>query len=265
MKKATTTSTTSTVKKITTAATTTTATKTGSTTASKPAASTAVKKTTTTATKTSTSTAKTGTTAVKSTTTAKAKTDTKTQPKQNADKKEEKKLDVKQDEIKQEVEQPIEYKKEEQKIEKQEVVHGEVTITYNHYKNKFPIINGQITSQVIDDEYCMSAVFLGNFKMHLFDKNKTKVEEKVSGDSVTTFSGLTTGEIYGLQIEEDDAAEAQRESKAFVAEKKEDKLRGERKEGCSCLYGNPCVDSGVCNDWKNRFDVAKKNGWKGFQ
>ncbi|EAR82128.1 hypothetical protein TTHERM_01298510 (macronuclear) [Tetrahymena thermophila SB210] len=263
MKKATTTTTTSTVKKTTT--TTTAATKTTSTTASKPAGSTAVKKAGTTATKTSTSTAKSGTSAVKSTTTTKAKTDTKSQNKQNAVKIEEKKIEVKQDEIKQEVQQPVEQKKEEQKVEKQEVVHGEVTITYNHYKNKFPIINGQITSQVIDDEYCMSAVFLGNFKMHLSDKNKIKVEEKINSDNVTTFSGLITGETYGLQIEEDDAAEAQRESKAFVAEKKEDKLRGERKEGCSCLYGNPCVDSGVCNDWKNRFEVAKKNGWKGFQ
>lgn len=35
------------------------------------------------------------------------------------------------------------------------------------------------------------------------------------------------------------------------------------KEGCSCLYGNPCMDQYVCNDWANRFEVAKKNGFKG--
>ncbi len=39
---------------------------------------------------------------------------------------------------------------------------------------------------------------------------------------------------------------------------------GERKtEGCSCLFGNPCQDKYVCKDWNNRFEVAKKNGWKG--
>ena len=33
-------------------------------------------------------------------------------------------------------------------------------------------------------------------------------------------------------------------------------------ETCSCLYGNPCVDEYICNDWKNRFEIATKNGWK---
>ena len=37
----------------------------------------------------------------------------------------------------------------------------------------------------------------------------------------------------------------------------------QRSEGCSCLYGNPCIDQYVCLNWSNRFDVAKKNGWKG--
>jgi hypothetical protein len=36
-----------------------------------------------------------------------------------------------------------------------------------------------------------------------------------------------------------------------------------RKEGCSCIYGNPCEDPYVCEDWENRWDVAKKNGYKG--
>ena len=39
---------------------------------------------------------------------------------------------------------------------------------------------------------------------------------------------------------------------------------GSRKEGCSCLYGNPCVVADNCNDWHNRFEVAKRNGGKGF-
>ena len=35
-------------------------------------------------------------------------------------------------------------------------------------------------------------------------------------------------------------------------------------EGCSCLEGNPCADKYICENWDNRFDVAKRNGWKGF-
>lgn len=34
-------------------------------------------------------------------------------------------------------------------------------------------------------------------------------------------------------------------------------------EGCSCLFGNPCIDQYVCKDWSNRFEVSKKNGFKG--
>lgn len=30
-------------------------------------------------------------------------------------------------------------------------------------------------------------------------------------------------------------------------------------EGCSCLYGNPCVDQYVCKDWANRMEVSKRN------
>ena len=39
---------------------------------------------------------------------------------------------------------------------------------------------------------------------------------------------------------------------------------GPRMESCSCIEGNPRADAYCCKDWKNRFEVAKKNGWKGF-
>ncbi len=37
----------------------------------------------------------------------------------------------------------------------------------------------------------------------------------------------------------------------------------EKLESCSCIEGNPCASPYNCQDWKNRYDVAKKNGWKG--
>ena len=44
----------------------------------------------------------------------------------------------------------------------------------------------------------------------------------------------------------------------------EDAVMGLDKASCSCLFGNPCAVPENCKDWHNRFDVAKKNGWKGF-
>lgn len=42
----------------------------------------------------------------------------------------------------------------------------------------------------------------------------------------------------------------------------ENETISQRKEGCSCLYGNPCVDEYVCLDWDNRLAVAAANGKK---
>lgn len=30
------------------------------------------------------------------------------------------------------------------------------------------------------------------------------------------------------------------------------------RSSCSCIEGNPCVDSANCLDWKNRYTVAMK-------
>lgn len=44
----------------------------------------------------------------------------------------------------------------------------------------------------------------------------------------------------------------------------EGNMLGEDSSTCSCLYGNPCASAYNCKDWRNRFEVAKRNGWKGF-
>ena len=41
-------------------------------------------------------------------------------------------------------------------------------------------------------------------------------------------------------------------------------ILGEDSSGCSCIWGNPCAMPHACKDWKARFEVAKKHGWKGF-
>ena len=39
--------------------------------------------------------------------------------------------------------------------------------SFNHYKKKFPIINGVLKWSDIDDEYCLSFVYKGNFRREL--------------------------------------------------------------------------------------------------
>eukprot|EP00967_Tisochrysis_lutea_P099415 scaffold147663_cov35-Tisochrysis_lutea.AAC.1 len=42
----------------------------------------------------------------------------------------------------------------------------------------------------------------------------------------------------------------------------DDAPTGEDKASCSCIEGNPCASAYNCKDWANRFDVARRNGWK---
>ena len=44
-------------------------------------------------------------------------------------------------------------------------VAGEVTVRYNHYKSKFPILDGVLKEADIDEEYCLSHVYKGNIQM----------------------------------------------------------------------------------------------------
>jgi len=46
-----------------------------------------------------------------------------------------------------------------------EPVKGLVTVKYNHYKEKFPILDGVLQESDIDEQYCFSAVFKGNYQL----------------------------------------------------------------------------------------------------
>ena len=69
-----------------------------------------------------------------------------------------------------------------------------------------------------------------------------------------------------MQVQEDAVWEASRGPKTTfsAAAGGSAKPKTEKMESCSCIEGNPCVDAYCCKDWNNRFDVAKKHGWKGF-
>ena len=46
-----------------------------------------------------------------------------------------------------------------------EPVKGLVTVKYNHYKEKFPIIDGVLQEADIDEQYYFSGVFKGNYQL----------------------------------------------------------------------------------------------------
>eukprot|EP01041_Mallomonas_annulata_P016442 gene16442-34310_t len=164
---------------------------------------------------------------------------------------------------------------------------AEILVRYNHYKNKFQITNGKTTSEAIDAEYCISFAF-PNSKIHLseygpsdfsFEDNGLTERPLVAEDPVGCYNGLIPEGVYWVHVEED-----QKEKDAYIKrqevfaqeqaikraerETKETSLAGqiivEKRESCSCIEGNPCLDRYCCKDWNNRFEVAKKNGWKGF-
>jgi len=166
---------------------------------------------------------------------------------------------------------------------------GKVKVRYNHYNKDFSVVEGKLNWEHVDDEYAISFVFKGNWECHLvheatsekilpdggalytemrkdpdgFDPDEE--EEKVCG----FFSGLTVAtsdgkqKEYVLRVREDEALEALKPKTTYKAP---DNViqKGPKMESCSCIEGNPCVDAYCCKDWKNRFEVAKKHGWKGF-
>ena len=96
---------------------------------------------------------------------------------------------------------------------------GQVRVRYNHYKEEFDVVDGVLDFEEVDEQYCISYVFKGDWKAKLIGQGQiiapdggslTKVtvesddinedgEEKVVG----TFSGLTIGGDYTLQVKED--------------------------------------------------------------
>jgi hypothetical protein len=163
--------------------------------------------------------------------------------------------------------------------ERQARMNGDVILKYEMYAEKFTIVEGRLEgddfkgAQYVDEEYALSFV-MPKCKIHL-TKETPQVVAQAEGD-----------EKWKLYVKEEPAGmfqELEKEHEYFVivvedneqAMKDQERMRmvwaamdsgaessgskGREKEGCSCLWGNPCVDAYVCEDWDNRFAVAKKN------
>ena len=174
-----------------------------------------------------------------------------------------------------------------------EVTKSDIIVTYSHYKTAFPTRNGVVRWPSIDEEYAISFIFKGDFAKRVrayppgvttansekapllvLARGKKGVDDFGDADAALDEDYWLGSEEgfdgkYVLEVDEDVAAGLGVETRdgPLVLNDNPNDVGlplGERKtEGCSCLFGNPCQDKYVCKDWNNRFEVAKKNGWKG--
>ena len=170
---------------------------------------------------------------------------------------------------------------------KRRVDNGKIRIVYEQYDDLFDLVNGQVSISAIDNEYCLSDV-MPNCTLELIDKApQQKIEEEIRGvevpflskdernayfqnlftyneDEYPNTNGPKTYWIVAYPDEEQRRRDMV-ETKARLATMVVSDDNANRKEGCSCIEGNPCTDANKynCLDWNNRFSIAKKNGWKG--
>mmetsp|Transcript_13508 Transcript_13508/g.20294 ORF Transcript_13508/g.20294 Transcript_13508/m.20294 type:complete len:287 (-) Transcript_13508:231-1091(-) len=153
---------------------------------------------------------------------------------------------------------------------------GNVVVNYQMYNEEFPISENTLTAARIDEDYGLTDVMPGcRIRLSTIDsKARTTYENAnnceapwVKEDPEGTFRELLAGEKYFCIVIENPEQYAKDMEALRVRLEAEGGAPVEssgRAEGCSCLYGNPCMDQYICKDWDNRYAVAKANGWKGF-
>jgi len=148
------------------------------------------------------------------------------------------------------------------------IVSGPITVRYNHYKEELAVSHeeggtGRVSSAQVVELLSLDYAFSGDFTIHLnkmqsVPRMKRLWQDKTGGQ----IPGVEVGGEYWVDVQEDDEAEAAVVRTPYNPDKVEE--AAPREEGCSCLFGNPCMDSYTCENWAGRFDVAKANGWKGY-
>lgn len=91
---------------------------------------------------------------------------------------------------------------------------------YNHYNEEFDVVDGKLDFEEVDEKYCISFVFKGNWKARLRGGEGETIEPDGGGLTKTTvesddinedgeekvvgvFSGLSIGGAYTLEVDED--------------------------------------------------------------
>lgn len=128
-----------------------------------------------------------------------------------------------------------EEKKEEEKVpeevppvveepvpEVKEPVVGESIIRYNHYKKPFKHVDGCIKWEDIDEQYAFSFAFKGEYNLKL---RKEKEPDLYLRCENKCFYDLEVGQIYLIEVEEDDVAESKIQKTTYKAVKTETKKK----------------------------------------
>ena len=109
-----------------------------------------------------------------------------------------------------------------------EPVKGMVTVKYNHYKEKFPILDGILQEADIDEQYCLSFVFKGDYHLHIRDeKDPEKRYQPKHPDGLKAWVDCEDGKTYIIEVDEDPVLEAERRknSKPIQFYKPEENLK----------------------------------------
>lgn len=88
---------------------------------------------------------------------------------------------------------------------------GTVKVRFNHYNKSFPIYNGVLKWSDIDEEYCLSFVYRGNYgrELVLLPVDSTRTDGIVAArhdDSHMYYVDMRANSEYGLEVTEDPQA-----------------------------------------------------------
>jgi len=108
---------------------------------------------------------------------------------------------------------------------------GSATVKYNHYGDSFGTKNGILLWETVDEKYCISFVFKGNYVVQLKAADGTVLDKSEEGG----FSPIEDGGVYQLVVEEDPEEVAKQVTRTYVAPK-DDGIK--KKQGVSNITGD---------------------------
>lgn len=88
---------------------------------------------------------------------------------------------------------------------------GRASIRFNHYNKSFPVHNGVLKWQDVDDEYCISFVYRGNYNRDIilediYDPQNPEANRTRRDDGGVYFLGVLADSSYRLILQEDPSA-----------------------------------------------------------
>lgn len=86
-----------------------------------------------------------------------------------------------------------------------------MTLRYNHYKDKFLCSKGVLSFKAPNEKYCFGLVFMGNYQPKIRHFKTRDIIEPLTKGTADEFTWkVEEGEVYEIQIDEDEEAESKR-------------------------------------------------------